>query len=165
MKRIILGLSLVLMLVQNGFAKSDAEYDKEIRQATLEVNKQIDRCNKEADNHRIYGNPAVCEKALKMIQKDYPNEKEFTSNMYLNGGLLYETSKKNYIKAYEYFMKSAKLGNTGAQIDLDILCRNHSWVCKWMDLLFEVAKIIIPLILGYGLYFNYKQIIHKEKMN
>ena len=26
-----------------------------------------------------------------------------------------------------------------------------------MDLLFEVAKIITPLILGYGLYFNYKQ--------
>jgi TPR repeat protein len=130
MKRIILGLSLVLMLIQNGFAKSDAEYDKEIRKATLEVNKQIDRCNKIAGNHLSDGNPEVCEKALKMIQKDYPNEKEFTSNMYVNAGLLYATSKKNYIKAYEYFMKSAKLGNIHAQKGLDILCREHSWACK-----------------------------------
>ena len=129
MKRIILGLSLLLMLVQNGFAKTDAEWDKIIAKDTLEVSKQINRCNKEA-NHRLYGHPEVCEKALKILQKDYSNENEYISYMYLNAGYLYYNSKGNYVKAYEYFMKSAKLGNTDAQKDLDILCREHSWVCK-----------------------------------
>lgn len=51
MKRIILGISVLLILVQNGFATSDAEYDSIIASKSTNLNKQIWRCNKAANNH------------------------------------------------------------------------------------------------------------------
>jgi TPR repeat protein len=129
-KRIILGLSTLLMLAQNGFAETDAEWDKMIDNATMQINKLIFSCNKEVENYQLTGNPEVCVKAFNALQKEYPNEKDNTKSVANNAGALYIDSKKNYIKAYEYYMKAAKLGNTVAQSNLDILCREHSWVCK-----------------------------------
>jgi len=132
MKRIILGLSVLLMLAQNGFAQTDAEYDKQIANEPDKVWKQIYRCNKEGNNHRYDGNIDVCLKAQRLIERNPYVHKEGMrqSGENVNIGILYADSKKNYIKAYEYYMKAAKLEDTTAQRNLDILCRKHSWVCK-----------------------------------
>ena len=130
MGRIILGLSVLLMLVENGFAKTDAEYDKQIKNAPDQTVKEMYRCNKTASNHPNTGDVNICIKSLALLKKNYPNEKgaiHITTN---HIGVLYDNSEKNHLKAYEYFMKAAKLGNTVAQKNLDILCRQHSWVCK-----------------------------------
>ena len=103
MKRIILGLSLLLLLVQNGFAETDAEYDKDIASATMEVNKQLLRCNKATLNYKYTSNSEVCIKELNILLQKYPNAKKQIAGAYLNAGVLYEHSEKNYIKAYEYF--------------------------------------------------------------
>jgi len=131
MKRIILGLSLLLMLVQNGFAMSDAEFDKRITNATDKIWKQMLRCYKAVENHEMTSEPKVCIETISLIENN-KNHSLYSekSDLLLKAGLLYYQSKKNYIKAYEYWMKAAKLGNTVAQGNLDILCRNHSWVCK-----------------------------------
>jgi len=130
MKRIILGLSLLLILVQNGFAETDAEYDKIISEQTLEVDKQLWRCNKAALKHKYTSDPKVCIKALELEKKVYPDAKNVIAILHTSIGILYYHNKKDYVKTYEYFMKAAKLGNTDAQRNLDILCREHSWVCK-----------------------------------
>jgi len=130
MKRIILGLGVLLMLVQNGFAMSNAEFDAKIAEQTKEIDKQIWRCNKEQFNNKYYGDPRVCIKALKMVKKDYPDAKSTIHILSVAVGILYEDSKKDYVKAYEYYMKAVKLGSTDAQNNLDILCSKHSWVCK-----------------------------------
>jgi len=54
MKRIILVLGVLLMLAQNGFAYTDAEYDAKIAEQTTEVWKQIWRCNKVSDKRNKY---------------------------------------------------------------------------------------------------------------
>jgi len=132
MKRIILVLSLLLMFVQNGFAESDAEYDKIIANKSDKVWKQIYRCFKEIDNHRDEGNVDVCLKAQRLIEKNPYVYIEGVSEYGVNNhiAVLYDEGKKDYIKAYEYYMKAAKLGSSKAQHNLDILCREHSWVCK-----------------------------------
>ena len=129
MKRIILGLSLVLMLAQNGFATSDEELDKLIANTTDKRTKALYRCDK-TTNHIRNGDVNVCIKALKLVSKDYPHEKEIRSLLMVKIGVLYYFSEKNYVKAYEYNMKAAKLGNTQAKSNLDIICREQSWVCK-----------------------------------
>ena len=48
-------------------------------------------------------------------------------------GLMYLSGKgvpQDKIKAYEWYMKSARQGNTKAQDALDILCKESSWACK-----------------------------------
>jgi len=131
MKRIILGLSLLLMLVQNGFAETDAEYDKLIMNSTSNLHKQMYRCLRSAFNHPTTSNPDICIKVLDIAKKDNVKlSKDDISETYLKSAVLYYSSKKDYIKAYEYWMKSAKLGNTTAQSNLDVLCKEHSWVCK-----------------------------------
>ena len=130
MKRIVLGISVLLMLVQNGFAKTDSEYDKQIKNDTMEVNKQNHRCDKATLNHKYSSNPEVCLKALNILQTEYPNAKAQIASILLNTGVLYKYSDKNYLKAYQYYMKAAKLGSTQAQINLDILCKEHPWACK-----------------------------------
>ncbi len=37
---------------------------------------------------------------------------------------------QNKIKAYQYWLKAAKTGNSDAQHNLDILCRQSTWACK-----------------------------------
>ena len=130
MKRIILGLSLLLMLVQNGFAKTDTEFDKEIANETDKVWKQIRKCDKAAINHPNDADVDICLKVIPLKQERGDFSNSSFAITYSNIGVLYDNSEKNYIKAYEYFMKAAKLGNTKAQKNLDILCRKHSWVCK-----------------------------------
>jgi len=121
-----------LLLTQNGFARTDAEYDKKIANESDKVWKQIYHCHKEAINHQYNGNVNVCLEAQKLIDKNpYVHRQGVPqSGENINIGVLYDDSEKNYIKAYEYYMKAAKLGNTQAQINLDILCKKHAWVCK-----------------------------------
>ena len=129
MKRIILGISVLLMLVQNGFAETDAEWDKLIANESSEYWKQSYKCDKAALNHKRTGDVNECLKSIE-LQKKKPNGKLNISITYTNVGVLYELSEKNYLKAYEYYMKSAKLGSKTSQQNLDILCRKHSWACK-----------------------------------
>jgi len=44
------------------------------------------------------------------------------------GVMFYEGGYK--IKAYQYWMKAARLGSTEAQHNLDILCKESPWACK-----------------------------------
>ena len=130
MKRIILGLSLLLILVQNGFARSDAEWNQKISNAVLEVDKQIARCNKIATNHIQSGDVNICLKALKLEEKIYPNATNVIAALYGNVGLLYDESKGDKLKAYKYYMKAARLGSIQAQKNLNIMCKESSWACK-----------------------------------
>ena len=133
MKRIILGLGVLLMLAQNGFAKTDAEYDKLIEQESDKTWKQMYRCMKASGENSMYtASVNTCLKAISMVDKNRYVLKEGAAEhiQYTNAGILYQYSEKNYMKAYEYYMKSAKLGSTNAQSNLDILCSEHSWVCK-----------------------------------
>ena len=129
MKRIVLGISVLLMLVQNGFAMSDAEYDKRISEQKTEVWKQIWRCNKASNNHKYDGDVNICLKSLQMQKNNGEIEKNLAID-YLNIGTLYIRSKGDKIKAYKYYMKSAELGNTIAQRNLDKLCKESPWACK-----------------------------------
>jgi len=132
MKRIILGLSVLLMLAQNGFARdyTNAELDVKIAEQRTELDKQAWRCNKAmAPQNSNHSNVNDCLKAIKMGKANGYSEKDM-SWLFLNAGVIYRYSNKDYIKAYEYYMKAAKLGETMAQTNLDSLCRKHSWVCK-----------------------------------
>ncbi len=130
MKRIILGLSVLLMFVQNGFATTDAEFDNQIANEGDKVWKQIYRCNKAADvSNNKKSNPKICEKAINLI-KEYPNKNGSLSIAQYNTGLIYYFSKDNKIKAYEYWYKAARGGNKFAQENLEVLCRDDSWACK-----------------------------------
>jgi len=130
MKRIVLGLSLFLIFAHNGFAKTDAEFDKQIKNASDQTLKEMYRCNKAVINHSYTGDVNICIKSLALLKKNYPYEKGAIKAITSDIGVLYTNSEKNYLKAYEYFMKAAKLGNTSAQRNLDIICKKHSWVCK-----------------------------------
>ena len=129
MKRIILSLGVLMVLSQNIFATSDAEYDKLIANAKTEQIKQGHRCDKATLNHKYTSDVNICLKALELDLKANAS-KSYIAIDYLNSGVLYKYHEKNYIKAYEYYMKSAKLGDTDAQRNLDNLCRAHSWACK-----------------------------------
>jgi len=135
-KRIILGLSLLLLLVQNGFARSNAELDKMIANESDKTWKQIYRCEKASNpNNNYSADIGICLKAINLINQNPDAVKDVgLSNAlaveYINTGVLYNYSEKNYLKAYEYYMKAAKLGDIHAQKNLDDLCRKHSWVCK-----------------------------------
>jgi len=130
MKRIILGLSVLLMLVQNGFAKSDAEYDKMINSNNYsEMSKQSIRCNKAALNHPHSSDVNICLKVVEMMKAKGYNDRACRIE-YLDIGLLYDLSKNDKLKAYEYYMKAARLGNIQAQKNLNIMCKESPWACK-----------------------------------
>jgi len=129
MKRIILGISVLLMLVQNGSALTDAEYDKKISEQTTEAWKQVWRCNKATLNYMRTANVNICLKAIKLRKQSGANENDFAIT-YGNIGLLYDESTGDKLKAYKYYMKAAKLGNTNAQKNLSIMCKQDSWACK-----------------------------------
>lgn len=134
MKRIVLGISVLLMLVQNGFAMTDAEYDKKISEQTTEVWKQIWRCNKASDNRNKYKSDVS--ECLKVIPLKEQNRNAFSDNSlsitYLNIGEIYN-SQNDKLNGYKYYMKSAKLGGKGgltAQSNLNIMCKQSPWACK-----------------------------------
>ena len=134
MKRIILGLGLLFMLAQNGFAKdyTDVEWDIKIANAPDKIWKQYYKCRQVVENHRTKSDPEICKQVVPLIKNSHKSHALHNeeSDILLKVGYLYDYSKKNYLKAYEYYMKSAKLGDTTAQRNLDSLCREHSWVCK-----------------------------------
>ena len=133
MKRIVLSLSVLLMLVQNGFAETDAEYDKKIDNGSSELWKQTYRCNKATNNHTTTASASICLKAIKIQKNTNFNNIVILSNNYLNTGCLYQLSEHNYIKAYEYYMKAAKLDTKFgimAQNNLNRLCKESPWACK-----------------------------------
>ena len=121
MKRIILGLSLLLMLVQNGFALDlNAQWSKQVikceNQLNLEAKANIDECSQAI---------TILEKSSK-LSKD---QKKYLAESYMNKGVLYYF-KSDFVNSYKYLMIGAKKGNLKAQSNLDILCNQHSWVCK-----------------------------------
>ena len=133
MKRILLGLSLLLMLVQNGFAKTDAEQDKMIINESDITWKQTYRCNKATNNHGSTSSVTVCLKAIEIQKNTNFKHDNMLANNYLNAGYLYEKSEHNYIKAYEYYMKAANVGGENglnAQNNLNIMCKKNPWACK-----------------------------------
>ena len=128
MKRIILGLSVFFMLVENSFAKTDAEYDIKISEQKTEVWKQIWRCNKVSGNHKYNGDINICLKSIDM-QKAQGVKEKYLAIDYLNVGAMY-ASQGDKLKAYKYYMKSANLDNTTAQSNLSVLCKQNPWACK-----------------------------------
>lgn len=136
MKKIIFGLGVLLMLVQNGFAASDAEYDELINKYKKHLTLvHVLKCEKEATNHRTDGKVNECLNAIKSIENGKSlepfskNKQKYLAESYLNAGVLYHYSG-NKLNAYKYYMKAAKLGDLRAQKNLDILCKESPWVCK-----------------------------------
>ena len=130
MKRIILGLSLLLMLVQNGFARSDAEWDRLIANEPDMYWKQSYKCNK-AMHHPSTSDVNDCLKSIELIKKN-PNGGLSLSIVYLNTGVIYNYHNDK-LKAYEYYMKAAKLGGKAgvqAQKNLNNMCKESPWACK-----------------------------------
>ena len=93
MKRIILGLSLLLMLVQNGFAReyTEAEYDKAIANEPDKYWKQSYKCDKAVLHHPDTGDVNECLKSI-ALQKKNPNGRLNIAITYMNIGVLYEIS-------------------------------------------------------------------------
>ena len=132
MKRIILGLSLLLMLVQNGFADTDAEFDFNIKRTTGYIQQNI-KCEKMAGNHLETSNAKECVKAVKMLEQlsdSNPDKLEYLDSIAHNAGQLFYFSENNKIKAYEYWYKAAKLGHKTASKNLSIMCKQDPWACK-----------------------------------
>ncbi|MFA9374443.1 MAG: hypothetical protein ACERKK_09820 [Poseidonibacter sp.] len=130
MKRMILGISVLLIFAQNGFGWTNKEFDKRIESASGKVWKQIWRCNKAANKiNNKKSDPRICEKAITLIKK-YPEESTSLPIAQYNAGIIYYFSKDNKIKAYENWYLSARGGHKPAQENLEILCRDDSWACK-----------------------------------
>ncbi len=69
MKRMVLRISILLMLVQNGFAKTDAEWDKLIANESSEYWKQSYKCDKATLNHMRTGNVNECLKSIELQKR------------------------------------------------------------------------------------------------
>jgi len=128
MKRIILGLSLVLILVQNGFALTEAELN---RRALEVLNSTLDCANAAEKYFTKESTLQKCIEAVNVIQKYYePGLKGSLSQSAFNTGLIYYEVKNNKIKAYEYWFLAAKYGNKSASKNLSIMCKQDPWACK-----------------------------------
>jgi len=139
MKRIILGLSVLLMLVQNVVANESDDMDYVNSKKNQPALYQFMLCVNETTYHQNNGNVNICLKAVQYIKqgKDLgflsDKREEELGQAYLKTAVLYQVSEKNYVKAYEYYMKTAKTNTDASKIaqqNLDILCNQHSWVCK-----------------------------------
>ena len=133
MKRIILSLGMLLMLAQNGFATTDAGYDKKIANASNVFVAQYWKCMKSVDNKNyLYNSDQECLKALEIGEK-YNILPKTKGALFFEIAVFHSLKGDNYKKAYDYYMKVINLGQGPvklAQRNLDILCREHSWVCK-----------------------------------
>jgi TPR repeat protein len=132
MKRIVLGISVLLMLVSNGFAKkySDAEYDRNINNSSGYMKQNI-KCEKAASNYLKGGDIQECIKAVNLINKSNdPKAKEYLASETFNLAFMYDEGIKDKLKAYKYYMEAAKLGHINAQNNLRIMCKNNPWACK-----------------------------------
>ncbi len=135
MRRIILGISVLLMLVQNGFAgeKEDASLVNEYKhQKALH---QVLLCENEVIYHSNSGNTNICLKAVNYIIQgedlgfSSKKKQKFLAESYMNAGVLYDHSNDK-LNAYKYYMEGAKLGDIQAQKNLDIMCKESPWACK-----------------------------------
>ena len=131
MKRIILGLSMLLMLAQNGFAVSNTEYDTLISEAPNKYIKQVYKCEQLANYNVKKGDVSICTKAVSLLEKLPLSSpiKQYLGSISDNAAVVfYQQGDK--INAYKYFMKSAKNGYKPAQKHLDIVCKESPWACK-----------------------------------
>ena len=130
MKGIVLGISVLLILIQNVFALSDEEFDNRIANEKSEVWKQIHRCDKATMNHSSTADVDDC---LKVIPLKQNSSIKFNNDSfgitYLNIGVIYD-HHGDKLNAYKYYMKSAKLGDLQAQKNLNIMCKESPWACK-----------------------------------
>ena len=115
MGRIILGLSVLLMLVENGFATTDETYDKLIKKEKNQLIKQIIMCEKVANNHKDYGSPQICIDSANLYKQQKnlsADEQDRYGEAYNNAGIMYTFGKgnKNYKKAYKMFLNAYKVG-------------------------------------------------------
>lgn len=73
------------------------------------------------------------EESLKFFRKIEKNNSDNYGESLNFIGLMTEKgngTKQNKIKAYNYYMEAAKIGNKNAQENLDYLCKNSPWACK-----------------------------------
>ena len=103
------------MLVQNGFARTDAKYNKLIKDEKDPLTKQILMCEKEASNYLDYGLPQICMDSANLYKKEQELStvnKERYGEAYNNAGMMYAYGKgnKNFKKAYEMFLNAYKVG-------------------------------------------------------
>ena len=125
MKRIILGLGVLLILAQNGVA---LDFNTNFNAKWF---KQVQKCEDQT-YLKDKANIVECSKAINMIEKYSQldkDQKELLAESYMNMGFLYYY-KSDYVNSYKNLIIGAKKGSLQAQKNLDILCRQHSWVCK-----------------------------------
>jgi len=130
MKRIVLGISVLLILVNNGFAISNAEFDELIKNSTGYIKQSI-KCEKAGFNYLQGGNIQDCIDAVNLIKKsDNKEAKKTLASQTYNLAFMYDESIKDKLKAYKYYMEAARLGHINAQKNLRIMCKNNPWACK-----------------------------------
>ena len=117
MKRIVLGISILLMLVQNGFANKKtkiASYDKYKNQKALY---KLLECEAEVEYYKTNSaNPNICIEAANSIYKGEDlgflskDKKKYLGESYFNAGIIYQWSRKNHKKALEVYIKAYNAG-------------------------------------------------------
>jgi TPR repeat protein len=115
MKRIILGISVLLLLVQTAFAYTDEEFDRWIKDEKNPLTKQTFMCEKEVTHHKDYGSPQICIDSASLYKKQKilsTDEKDYYGEAYNNAGIIYTFGKgnKNLKKAHKMFLNAYKVG-------------------------------------------------------
>jgi len=111
MKKLFILMSLIVQL----FGVSDLEYDTAIQNEKNPLVKQTLKCEKEATNHKDYGNPQICIDSANLYEAKKTlsnNEKSDYGEAYNNAGIMYTFGKNNkdYIQAYKMFLKAYNIG-------------------------------------------------------
>ena len=136
MKKIILGLSLVLIFVQNGFALTDEEEANFDIFIAFEQNKTIKQmliCERAAsEKHRNEEKSLQeCIKAVEMIQQSKdPEIKQFLGGKAYSTGLIYYFAKDELLLTYKYWSLAAENGHKEAQRNLYKLIKAYPWLSK-----------------------------------
>jgi len=128
MKRIILSLGMLLMLAQNGFAMSGSEASK-----IKYIRNQVSLCNKQMDRNLKYADVNICLKAKELMLNNggvltYTKQDIASVNEFI--GVIYDVTVQDKIKAYKYYMLSARQGSIEAQHNLHIMCKENPWACQ-----------------------------------
>ena len=135
MKRIVLGISILSVLVQNGLAGEKENISLANQYKHQKALYQVLICENEMSYHDKNGDANICIKAAKYINQGEDlgvlskDKQKYLAESYLNAGLIYDHSG-NKLNAYKYYMKSAKTGDLQAQKNLDIMCKKSPWACK-----------------------------------
>ena len=135
MKRIVLGVSVLLMLVQNGFAGEKENLALANQYKHQKALYQVLLCENEMSYHDKNGDANICIKAAKYINQGEDlgilskDKQKYIVESYLNAGVIY-SHQSDKLNAYKYSMKAAKLGSIQAQKNLNIMCKESQWACK-----------------------------------